>query len=45
MSRLNTPKPGVVQTIVNRYLAEGVPHRTLRDGQAIVIEGEKTIIC
>jgi dipeptidase E len=25
--------------IANRYRAEGIPHRTLRDGQAIVVDG------
>ena len=27
--------------VVDRYRAEGVPHRTLRDGQAIVVRGSE----
>jgi dipeptidase E len=30
--------------IADRFRAEGVPHRTLRDGQAIVINGSKTSV-
>jgi dipeptidase E len=30
--------------IADRYRAEGVPHRTLRDGQAIVIDGSETSV-
>jgi dipeptidase E len=30
--------------IADRYRADGVPHRTLRDGQAVVINGSKTSV-
>lgn len=31
--------------VAERYRAEGVPHRTLRDGQALVIDGARREIC
>jgi dipeptidase E len=31
--------------IADRYRAEGVPHRTLRDGQAIVVNGSEERVC
>lgn len=36
------PETARCGAIADRYRAEGVPHRTLRDGQAIVVDGSKT---
>lgn len=38
------PETEAVGRAVERFRAEGSPHRTLRDGQAIVIDGASTMI-
>lgn len=36
------PETEILGTVAARYRAEGVPHQTLRDGQAIVVDGPAT---
>jgi dipeptidase E len=38
------PETEAVGRAVDRFRAEGLPHRTLRDGQAIVIDGASTVV-
>jgi dipeptidase E len=38
------PETEILGTVVDHYRTQGVAHRTLRDGQAIVISGEDTRI-
>jgi dipeptidase E len=38
------PETEAVGRAVERFRAEGLPHRTLRDGQAIVIDGARTVV-
>jgi hypothetical protein len=33
-----------MERVVTRYRAEGVAHRTLRDGQALLVNGPHTVI-
>ncbi|MEU0300276.1 Type 1 glutamine amidotransferase-like domain-containing protein [Streptomyces sp. NPDC006175] len=36
------PETEILGTVADRYRAEGVPHLTLRDGQALVVDGTAT---
>jgi dipeptidase E len=36
------PESQLLGEVARRYAATGVPHRTLRDGQALVVDGERT---
>lgn len=38
------PESEATLTVVRRYRADGVPFRTLRDGQAILVDGSRTAI-
>lgn len=38
------PESAATTSVVRRYRAEGVPHRTLRDGQALLVDGTRTAI-
>jgi dipeptidase E len=38
------PESAACDTVARRYRAAGIPHRTLRDGQALVIDGNDTTI-
>lgn len=38
------PETELLEVVAARYRTDGVPHRTLRDGQALVIDGENTHI-
>ena len=38
------PESAAVGRVAARYRAEGVPHRTFRDGQVLVINGEHSMI-
>jgi len=38
------PETVAVGKVVERFRAEGLPHRTLRDGQAIVIDDARTVV-
>ena len=39
------PETDALGLVADRYRAAGVPHVAIRDGQAIVIDGETTTIC
>ncbi|MFJ8863325.1 hypothetical protein ACIRD8_33530 [Streptomyces sp. NPDC102451] len=39
------PETEVLGTVADRYRARGTAHRTLSDGQAIVIDGPSTSVC
>ncbi len=39
------PETEALSVVAANYRADGVPHRTLRDGQALVVNGEDTQIC
>jgi dipeptidase E len=39
------PETRLCGLVAERYEADGVPHRTLQDGQALVIDGPTTTIC
>ena len=39
------PENAACEQVAARYAAAGVPHRTLRDGQALVIDGATEAIC
>jgi dipeptidase E len=39
------PETERCKALAARYRAEGVPHRTLRDGQALVVDGEDVEVC
>ncbi len=39
------PESEILGAVADRYRAEGIAHRTLRDGEAIVIDGGSTRIC
>jgi dipeptidase E len=39
------PETEVLTTVAARYRADGVAHRPLRDGQALVIDGPDTRVC
>lgn len=36
------PESELLGEVARRYAAAGVPHRTLRDGQALVVKGDRT---
>lgn len=36
------PESSVLEQVASRYAAAGVPHRTLRDGDVLVVEGDST---
>jgi dipeptidase E len=38
------PETAAIERVVTRYRAEGIPYRTLRDGQALVVNGTDTKI-
>ncbi len=38
------PETAAIEQVVARYRAQGVPYRTLRDGQALLINGPETVI-
>ncbi|MGE5289723.1 MAG: Type 1 glutamine amidotransferase-like domain-containing protein [Micromonosporaceae bacterium] len=38
------PETAAIELVVARYRAEGVAYRTLRDGQALVVDGPDTVI-
>jgi dipeptidase E len=38
------PETEPIERVAARYRAEGVPHRTLHDGQALVVNGPRTVI-
>jgi dipeptidase E len=42
---LEHPATGLLGAVVTRYLSEGVPHRALRDGDVLVVEGDQTRLC
>jgi dipeptidase E len=39
------PETEALSAVAAGYRADGVPHRTLRDGQALVVDGDDTRIC
>jgi dipeptidase E len=39
------PESAALDLVAERYRAEGVPHRTLRDGQVLIVNGESAVIC
>ena len=39
------PETGALGVVAANYRASGVPHRVLRDGQVLVVDGEETRIC
>jgi dipeptidase E len=39
------PESAACEAVARRYQAAGVPHVTLRDGQALVINGDRVMIC
>jgi dipeptidase E len=38
------PETRRIARLAARYRAEGVPHRTLRDGEALVVDGAETTL-
>jgi dipeptidase E len=38
------PESEAMYAVVERYRAGGVPHRTLRDGQVLVVDGDRTTL-
>lgn len=38
------PESAALDALADRYQAEGVPHVRLRDGQALVIDGDETLV-
>jgi dipeptidase E len=38
------PETAAIERVVARYQADGIPYRTLRDGQALVVNGPDTAI-
>jgi dipeptidase E len=38
------PESLALDAVAERYRAAGVPHRTLRDGQVLVVDGDRTIL-
>lgn len=42
--RSDHPESAAAETVAERYQATGVPHRTLRDGQVIVVHGEREAV-
>jgi dipeptidase E len=38
------PETGPIEQVVARYRAEGVPYRTLHDGQAMIVNGPGTVV-
>jgi len=38
------PETAAIERVVARYRADGIPYRTLRDGQALLINGPQTMI-
>jgi dipeptidase E len=42
--RSDHPESAAVETVAERYQATGVPHRTLRDGQVIVVHGGREAV-
>jgi dipeptidase E len=38
------PETAAIGLVAERYRAAGIPHRTLRDGQALLISGGETAI-
>lgn len=39
------PESPACDRLAARYRAEGVPHRTLRDGEVLVVDGESSFVC
>ena len=42
--RSDHPESAATETVVDRFRAEGVPFRALRDGQALLVDGSRTAI-
>ncbi|HEY7260112.1 MAG TPA: Type 1 glutamine amidotransferase-like domain-containing protein [Trebonia sp.] len=38
------PETAAIELVVTRYRAEGIPYRALHDGQALLINGQQTVI-
>jgi dipeptidase E len=38
------PKTAAIERVVTRYRTEGIAYRTLRDGQALLVNGPETTI-
>jgi dipeptidase E len=38
------PETAAIELVVARYRAEGIAHRTLHDGQALLVNGSETMI-
>jgi dipeptidase E len=38
------PESAPLGLVASRYQAEGIPHRTLRDGQALLISGRNIAV-
>jgi dipeptidase E len=39
------PGSALCDRLADRYREEGTPHRALRDGQVLIVDGESTLIC
>jgi dipeptidase E len=39
------PESPACTSLAERYRAQGVPHRSLRDGQVLVVDGDTTTVC
>lgn len=39
------PESAACDRLAARYRRDGTPHRAIRDGQVIIVDGEKTFVC